>query len=121
LNSIVTTNHWFKLLMGLILLVTLLGGIVAFGWWAYTSQLDIVTRATGTVIPSSRIQSIQSLDGGVVDEIKVSEGDVVEKGQLLLRIEREKAQAIYRESLSKVASLEAAMDRVWKYTGAVFE
>ena len=112
MNNIVSTNHGFKVLMGSILLLTLIGGMLVFGWWAYSSQLDIVTRASGTVIPSSRVQSIQSLDGGVVDEIKVSEGDVVEKGQLLLRIEREKAQGIYRESLSKVASLEAAIARL---------
>lgn len=95
-----------------ILLLSLIGGVMAFGWWAYTSKLDIVTRATGTVIPSSRVQSIQSLDGGIVNEIKVSEGDVVEKGALLLSIEGEKAQAIYRETLSKVASLEAAIARL---------
>jgi len=112
LNNVVSTNHGFKFLMGGILLLSLIGGVIAFGWWAYSSQLDIVTRAAGTVIPSSRVQSIQSLDGGVVNEIKVSEGDIVEKGQLLLSIEGDKAQAIYRETLSKVASLEAAIARL---------
>jgi len=98
--------------MGGLLLLVLVVGLALLGWWAYASQLDIVTRAAGTVIPSSRVQSIQSLDGGIVDEIRVSEGEIVEKGQLLLRIEREKAQAIYRETLSKVASLEAAIARL---------
>lgn len=112
MNNVVSTNHGFKFLMGGILLLSLIGGVIAFGWWAYSSQLDIVTRAAGTVIPSSRVQSIQSLDGGIVNEIKVSEGDIVEKGQLLLRIEGDKAQAIYRETLSKVASLEAAIARL---------
>ncbi len=112
MNNVVSTNQRFKLLMGGILLLSLIGGVVAFGWWAYTSQLDIVTRAAGTVIPSSRVQSIQSLDGGIVSEIEVSEGDVVEKGQLLLRIDGDKAQAIYRETLSRMASLEAAIARL---------
>lgn len=112
MNNVVSTNHGFKFLMGGVLLLSLIGGVVAFGWWAYTSQLDIVTRASGTVIPSSRVQSIQSLDGGVVNEIKVSEGDIVEKGELLLSIEGDKAQAIYRETLSKVASLEAGIARL---------
>lgn len=112
MNNVVSTNHGFKFLMGGILLLSLIGGVIAFGWWAYTSQLDIVTRATGTVIPSSRVQSIQSLDGGVVSEIKVSEGDIVEKGELLLSIEGDKAQAVYRETLSKVASLDAAIARL---------
>ncbi len=112
MNNVVSTNQRFKLLMGGILLLSLIGGVVAFGWWAYTSQLDIVTRAAGTVIPSSRVQSIQSLDGGIVTEIEVSEGDIVEKGQLLLKIDGDKAQAIYRETLSRIASLEAAIARL---------
>jgi len=112
LNSVVTTNHKLKLLMGSILLMVLLLGLLTFGWWASAFQLDIVTRAAGSIVPSSRVQSIQSLDGGVVDAILVKEGDIVEKGQILLRIEREKAQAIYRETLSRVASLEAAIARL---------
>jgi adhesin transport system membrane fusion protein len=97
--------------MGAMLLVTLVLGTLIFGWWASVSQLDIVTKALGVVIPSSRVQSIQSLDGGILEEIRVVEGEIVEKGQLLLRINREKAQAIYRETLSKVASLEATVAR----------
>lgn len=112
MNSVVTTNHKLKLLMGSILLMVLLLGLLTFGWWASAFQLDIVTRAAGSIVPSSRVQSIQSLDGGVVDAILVKEGDIVEKGQILLRIEREKAQAIYRETLSRVASLEAAIARL---------
>ncbi len=100
-----------KHVMGSFLIITLIAGLLVFAWWASVSQLDIVTRAVGTVIPSSRVQSIQSLDGGILEEIKVSEGDIVEKGQLLLRIDRDKAQAIYRETLSKVASLEATIAR----------
>jgi len=112
LNNIVSTNYKFKFLMGGALFLIIIGGLLLIGWWAYVSQLDVVTRASGVVIPTSRVQSIQSLDGGVVDELKVKEGDVVEKGQLLLRIDREKVQAVYREGLSKVASLEAAVARL---------
>lgn len=106
-NSSQLTKH----VMGALLMLTLVLGLLVFGWWASVSQLDIVTKAAGAVIPSSRVQSIQSLDGGILEEIKVSEGEIVDKGQLLLRINREKAQAIYRESLSKVASLESTIAR----------
>lgn len=111
-GNIVANDQRRRILFGGLLLFALLGGMSAFVWWAYTFELDIVTRAEGSVIPSSRVQSIQSLDGGVVDDILVKEGDIVEKGQILLRIEREKAQAIYRETLSRVASLEAAIARL---------
>ena len=94
MNNATNSQRWFKHFMSTALLVILMLGLLVFGWWATVSELDIVTRAAGTVIPSSRVQSIQSLDGGILEEIKVSEGEVVKKGQLLLRINREKAQVL---------------------------
>lgn len=111
MSHFINSNQFAKHLTGALLLITLISALLMFGWWASVSQLDIVTKAIGAVIPSSRVQSIQSLDGGILEEIKVAEGDVVGKGQLLLRINREKAQAIYRETLSKVASLESTIAR----------
>lgn len=111
MSHFINSNQFAKHLTGALLLITLISALLMFGWWASVSQLDIVTKAIGAVIPSSRVQSIQSLDGGILEEIKVAEGDVVDKGQLLLRINREKAQAIYRETLSKVASLESTIAR----------
>ncbi len=60
---------------------------VCFLLWAHFSRLDEVTRANGKVIPSSQIQVIQSMDGGVIQEILVAEGQLVSTGTPLLRID----------------------------------
>ena len=69
----------------------LLFGILAFFIvayvWADRAVLDEVTRGEGKVIPSSKVQVIQNLEGGILEELLVAEGDIVEKGQILLRID----------------------------------
>ena len=60
---------------------------VCFFVWAYFAELDRVTRGQGKVIPSSQVQIIQSLDGGVLQELYVQEGMAVIKGQPLVRID----------------------------------
>ncbi|WP_238786840.1 HlyD family type I secretion periplasmic adaptor subunit [Ferrimonas lipolytica] len=61
--------------------------VVSFLTWASLSTLDEVTRGQGKVVPSSQVQIIQSLDGGVVEALMVREGMLVEKGTPLLRID----------------------------------
>ncbi len=68
----------------LLILLLLLG---AFGVWAYYAELEEVTIGDGRVIPSSQIQVVESLEGGLVAEIFVREGDVVDAGQPLVRID----------------------------------
>ena len=51
--------------------------LLAFGTWAYLFEIDEVSTGTGKVIPSSREQVIQSLEGGIVTELNVAEGDIV--------------------------------------------
>lgn len=70
-----------------LLLAILLSMLGALGAWAYYAELEEVTLADGRVIPSSQIQVVESLEGGLVAEIFVKEGDVVEAGQPLIRID----------------------------------
>ncbi|HKK05428.1 MAG TPA: biotin/lipoyl-binding protein, partial [Gammaproteobacteria bacterium] len=58
----------------------------AFTWAAF-AKLDEVTRGVGRVIPSRQVQVVQSLDGGIVSDIDVKEGQIVDEGQVLLRID----------------------------------
>ncbi|MEX2449564.1 MAG: HlyD family type I secretion periplasmic adaptor subunit [Rhodospirillales bacterium] len=60
---------------------------VAFFIWAAVSKLDIVSMTTGEVIPYSQVKSIQHLEGGIVLEIAVREGDRVKKDQPLITLE----------------------------------
>lgn len=86
--------------------------IGAFVSWAYLAELSQITRAAGTVIPSSRTQVVQTQDGGVLEVMLVQEGDVVDPGQLLARIDRTRALAGYLEALAKVAALSARLARL---------
>ncbi|MGB4882052.1 MAG: HlyD family type I secretion periplasmic adaptor subunit [Neisseria sp.] len=86
--------------------------LVVFIVWAYNSELDEVTRGQGNVIPSSREQVVQSLDPGILTEMKVSEGDIVEKEQILLKLDDTRSSAVLRESVAKVDNLEATVARL---------
>ncbi|OOF46294.1 hemolysin secretion protein D [Rodentibacter trehalosifermentans] len=86
--------------------------LVTFVVWAYFSPLEEVTRGQGSVIPSSREQIVQSLDPGIIQEMKVKEGDIVEKGQVLLTLDDTRSSAILRESEAKVQNLRAVVARL---------
>ena len=80
--------------------------------WAAVSRLDEVTRGEGKVIPSRQLQVLQSLDGGVVEEILVKEGDVVDAEQVLLRIDPTRFASSVRESRVQYNALVAKAARL---------
>ncbi|MBQ0931450.1 HlyD family type I secretion periplasmic adaptor subunit [Ideonella sp. 4Y16] len=80
--------------------------------WAAFAQVDEVTRGDGKVVPSSQLQVLQALDGGVVSEIKVREGDVVDAGQLLLRIDGTRATSGVREANAQGFALQVRVARL---------
>ncbi|WP_169570192.1 HlyD family type I secretion periplasmic adaptor subunit [Sneathiella limimaris] len=96
----------------------LLFGVIAFFVaayiWADNAILDEVTRGDGKVIPSSQVQIIQNLEGGILKELLVREGEIVEKGQILLRIDDTgfaarfgEIEAKYLNLMGKIARLKA--------------
>lgn len=101
-------KHWGKFTIILLLLIL----CIAFIIWAYNSRLEEVTRGQGSVIPSSHEQIVQSLDPGTIAQMKVKEGDIVEKGQVLLKLDDTRSSAILRESEAKVVNLEAMIARL---------
>jgi adhesin transport system membrane fusion protein len=80
--------------------------------WASMFELDEITRGQGKVIPTSREQVIQSLDSGVLSEMFVREGSIVEKDQVLLRIDDARSGAVFREAQEKFVSLSALAARL---------
>lgn len=100
------TRHAQKIVRtaGIVLLLLLL--------WAAFAHVDEVTRGEGKVIPSRQLQVLQALDGGVVAEILVKEGQVVEKDQLLLRIDETRATSGVRESAATGFALRARQARL---------
>lgn len=80
--------------------------------WAKFARVEEVTNGEATVISKSREQVIQSLEGGILEELNVREGDVVKKGQVLAKIDPTRAETSYREAWSKSIGLKATLARL---------
>jgi membrane fusion protein, adhesin transport system len=80
--------------------------------WAALAKVDEITKGDARVISSRQLQLVQSLDGGVVSEILVREGQVVEKDQLLLKIDETRATSGVRESAAQGFALRARQARL---------
>jgi len=91
---------------------TVLLALIALLVWSYFALIDEVTRGTGRVIPSSQLQKVQSFDGGVVQEILIREGQLVETGQVLMRIDPTRFVATYRENRAQALALRARAERL---------
>lgn len=86
--------------------------LVSFFSWANFSEIDQITRAPGSVIPSSNVQIIQSKDGGVLEKLPISVGEIVDQGQIVAQFDKTNAEADYQEAKGQVAALSAAMSRL---------
>jgi adhesin transport system membrane fusion protein len=95
-----------------ILLLAIALFIAAFIYWSWHAAIDEVTRGEGRVIPSGQIQIMQHLEGGIVADIQTREGDIVDKGQVLLRVESVIAASDFREKRSRYLSAMAAIARL---------
>lgn len=92
---------WTSLLVVLALIV-----------WASVGHIDEVVRGQGRVVPSRQIQVVQSLDGGIVEEILVRPGESVEAGQVLLRIDPTRYSASLGENKAESLALQAKAARL---------
>lgn len=86
--------------------------VLVFLVWAYFAVLDEVVRGSGKVIPSSQIQIVQNLEGGIVETIGVREGELVEAGQVLVTIDDTRFDSSLQESRLRALTLEARMMRL---------
>lgn len=85
--------------------------------WSFFAPLDEISRSEGKVIPSQQLQIIQSIDGGIVEEILVQEGQKVDKDDLLIRLDSTRSTSSLRESRSQFLSLSAEISRLKALTG----
>lgn len=79
--------------------------------WASFASLDEVTKGSGKVIPSKQLQVVQNLEGGILKEIYVAEGEAVEPGQPLLLIDDTRFRSDLRESLQERANIQGSIAR----------
>ncbi len=86
--------------------------ILALIIWADHATLDEVTSGTGQVIPASRVQFVQNLEGGIVKAIKIRDGEVVERGQVLFQIDATGFGSSLEERLEKLAGMRLTLLRL---------
>lgn len=83
------------------LIVTLLSGLIV---WSYLTQFSRVVRANGKVVSHERTQIVQNLEGGILIQLNVSEGDNIEAGQVLAELDTTRYQAQLEEIEKKIAT-----------------
>lgn len=94
------------------MLIVLVIAVAVFIVWASVFQIDEVARAGGEVITGSRVQVIQSVDGGVLSELLVREGDRVEPGQVLARLDQTRFASTVGEINARLFALKAKVARL---------
>ena len=95
---------------GLLYLVTLV--LLLLVIWSYFAEIDEVAKGDGKVIPSQQLQVLQSYDGGIVQEILVREGQAVEAGQVLLKVDPTRFMSSLEENTTQFAALAAKVQRL---------
>lgn len=95
-----------------ILVKTILIALALFVMWTAVATVDEITKGEGKVIPSSQVQILQSLDGGIVAEINVKEGQIVDAGQVLLRVDPTRFESSVRENRAQYLALTAKVARL---------
>ncbi len=87
-------------------------GLLLLLAWSAVGKIDQVTHAQAQIIAAARTQVIQSADGGVITKMHVKEGDVVKAGQLLVTLQKERAESAVSDSTAKVAALRITLTRL---------
>ena len=104
-------------LNGILYVISLV--IIVFAVWAHFAELDERTRGIGRTIPSRQIQVVQNLEGGIVKEIHVFEGQFVKKDEILVTIDDTGVGSSFSESASKISELLAKSVRLKVEAGFV--
>jgi adhesin transport system membrane fusion protein len=86
--------------------------VASFIVWAAFAPLDEIVRGVGTVAPTMKNQTVQNLEGGIVSQIYVTEGDVVEAGQLVAEMDKTRFQSAYQELLDQKWALSLRLTRL---------
>ncbi len=86
--------------------------ICAFLFWAGITDVDEVAVTTGEIIPTGKVQTIQHLEGGIISEIPVQEGELVEREQVLLVLEPSGPTSELNQIRARRAALELQVERL---------
>jgi len=92
-------------------MVMLSVGFLALIAWSATTEIKETAITFGQVMPTSAVNKIQHLEGGIIEEIMVRDGDLVEKGQVLLRLKADGAQAELSQTETRLGNLQLEAER----------
>lgn len=92
-------------------MVMLSVGFLALIAWSATTEIKETAITFGQVMPTSAVNKIQHLEGGIIEEIMVRDGDLVEKGQILLRLKADGAQAELSQTETRLGNLQLEAER----------
>jgi membrane fusion protein, adhesin transport system len=95
-----------------VIFILIVGIFTIFILWAEFAEIDELARGKGKVIPTDKIQTVQSLDGGIISEIFIKEGDIVKFDDPLMKIDTTRFQATLEESKQEYLSLLAVKARL---------
>lgn len=85
---------------------------MAFVIWASVVEVSEVASAFGQVVPTGQVQAVQHLEGGIIKELLIKDGDLVGQGQVLIRLDPAAAQAEYEQMKARAAGLEVQAERL---------
>ena len=88
--------------------------VIVFLIWAFFAWVDEIVRAEGSMISSSRPQIIQNLEGGILAELAVGEGDIVEAGDVLARLHNTQFQSSVDDLQDQISAFEIRRLAVWR-------
>lgn len=94
------------------MLLTVASLVAAFMIWSSTCEIEEITRGSGQVVPTQEIQVVQSLEGGILEEILVREGEAVEKGQVIVKISDIMFASEGRGAEARALALQSKKDRL---------
>ncbi len=98
---------------GRIVLYIILGLLVVFFIWAYFTKVNELVRGEAKVIPYGQNKIVQNFDGGIIKEIVAEEGDLVQKGDVILRIENVQSASIYDKNVGTIDELKLRQKRLY--------
>lgn len=101
-------------LVSKVIFTIVIGVFSVFLLWAAIAEIDELARGAGKVIPTDKIQTVQSLDGGIISDLYIREGDTVKFGDPLMKIDTTRFQASLEESWQEYLSLLALKARLEK-------
>lgn len=95
-----------------IMMLSICAFFIIFFLWASFAKLEETTRGEGKIIPSKEIQKLSSLEGGIIDEIRIKEGDEVKAGQIVVRLRDVAAGSELGSNETRYYGLMAAVTRL---------